>query len=57
MCPHTFKKSKSLTKSYGTKQYHKSSYTIHERPPNEKHGEHTTTKKNASQFKITCVFK
>jgi len=43
-----FKNSKSLTKSYGTKQYHKNSYTMHEKPLDEKHGEHTKTQINAS---------
>jgi hypothetical protein len=40
MCPHTSKKrSKPFAKSFGTKQYHKSSYTILKGPPKEKRGE------------------
>jgi hypothetical protein len=37
MCPHTLKKRlKPLAKSSRTKQYCKSSYTIPEKPPEEK---------------------
>jgi hypothetical protein len=42
MCPHTSKKRlKPLVKSFGTKQFHKSSYIIFEGPLKEKHGEQT----------------
>jgi hypothetical protein len=50
MCPHILKKSsKPFVKSSGTKQCHKSSYTISERPPEERHGEQTNVEINASQ--------
>jgi hypothetical protein len=49
--PTYFLKSKSFTKSYGTKQYHKSSYTIHEKPPNEKMVNTLKKKKNPPNLK------
>jgi hypothetical protein len=56
MCSHTSKKrSKPLTKTFGTKPFHKSSYTILEGPLEKRHGEQVKTKINASQFKITLV--
>jgi hypothetical protein len=36
MCPHILKKrSKPLVESFGTKQYHRGSYNIFKRPPEE----------------------
>jgi hypothetical protein len=56
MCPHTSKKrSKPFVKSSRTKQYHKNSYTIPERPPKERHSEKAKTETNASQFKVTSI--
>jgi hypothetical protein len=57
MCPHTFlKKLKPLVKSSRIKQSHKSSYTILKRLPNERRGEWTKMKINASWSKTTFVF-
>jgi hypothetical protein len=56
MCPHTLKFFlKPLAKSFGTKYFHKSSYTIFEGPPKERCGERTKTKINASQSKVTSI--
>jgi hypothetical protein len=56
MCPHTSeKRSKAFAKSSRTKQFYKSSYTIPKRPPEEKCGEQTKAKRNASQFKVISI--
>jgi hypothetical protein len=52
ICPHTSKKiSKPLAKSFGTKQFHKSSYTIPKRLSNERCGECVKVEINAFQSK------
>jgi hypothetical protein len=52
MCPHISKKrSKPFAKSSGTKQSHKSSYTIPKGPPEGRCGEQAKTNINASQSK------
>jgi hypothetical protein len=57
MCPHiSKKKSKPLTKSLGTKQFRKSSYTILKGPPDEKGGKCVKVEINASLSKTRFVF-
>jgi len=57
MCPHIFlKRLNPLTKSFGTKQSHKNSYTIPKGPLEETCGEQTKAKMNASQSKITFIW-
>jgi hypothetical protein len=52
MCPHISKKtSKPLVKSFGTKQFHKSSYTIPKGLPNERCGECAKVEINVFQSK------
>ncbi len=58
MCPHTSKKRlKPLAKAYGTKQFGRSSYTIFEKPLEERHGEWVKVKTNVSWSKVTFVLK
>jgi len=58
MCSHIFlKRSKPLARLLGTKQSCKNSYTILERPPNERLGKRVKIKINASLSKTKVVFK
>ncbi len=55
MHPHTLKKrSKRFTKSFQTKHFHKSSYTI-PKMPLKKNGEQAKAKINASWSKVTSI--
>jgi hypothetical protein len=52
MCPHTSKKiSKPFAKLFGTKQFHKSSYTTPKGLPSERCGECAEVEINAFQSK------
>ncbi len=56
MCPHTSKnRSNAPTKSFRTKQFCISSYTITKRPPKKRHGQWIKTELYASQFNVTYV--
>jgi len=56
ICPHTSKKRlKPLVEAFGTKQFGRSSYTIFERPLEERHGERAKVKTNVSWSKVTFV--
>ncbi len=49
------KRLKPLVDTFGTKQFHKSSYTVFEGPLKEKCGEWTKVKLNAFWFKVTSI--
>ncbi len=58
MCPHILKKKlKPLVKSLGTKQSHKSSYTILEGPSEERCDERTKIETNVFWSKVTFVLR
>jgi len=57
MCLHiSNKRWKPLIKSLGTKQFCKSSYTIFEKPSDERHGKQATIKINAFVSKTRSIF-